>query len=48
MPGEKKKKTNHGPNGESSTINGEGPDEEWFEMNGIREKEPGKKNKGTV
>ncbi|GFO07354.1 MAGUK p55 subfamily member 5 [Plakobranchus ocellatus] len=52
MPGEKKKKTtNQGPNsGESSHTNGGGGgggvDEEWLEMNGIREKEPAKKNKG--
>ncbi|GFS22045.1 MAGUK p55 subfamily member 5 [Elysia marginata] len=46
MPGEKKKKTNHSSNGEASTTNGGEAEQEWFEMNGIREKEAVKKNKG--
>ncbi|KAK3757791.1 hypothetical protein RRG08_027150 [Elysia crispata] len=46
MPGEKKKKTNHGSNGEASTTNGGGAEQEWYEMNGIRDKESGRKNKG--
>ena len=48
MPGEKKKKTNHGSNGEASTTNGGGAEQEWYEMNGIRDKESGRKNKGKV
>ncbi|RUS84786.1 hypothetical protein EGW08_007470 [Elysia chlorotica] len=46
MPGEKKKKTNHGSNGEASTTNGGGAEQEWVEMNGIRDKDAGRKNKG--
>lgn len=46
MPGEKKKKTNHSSNGEASTTNSDGAEQEWYEMNGIRDKDAGKKNKG--